>query len=105
MVGLGFATAMPFPMNYQVMARSGFAAEGINLDNAPGLVDSDYRGEAGALLTNRSDTYFDIFHDMRIVQLYPGLSLKTEFEIVERYEDLPQTLRGVGGFGSTGVHG
>jgi dUTP pyrophosphatase len=105
MVGLGFATAMSLPMFYFVLPRSGHASIGVNLDNSPGTVDPDYRGEAGALITNRSKEPFVITRDTRIIQAVFMLAIMPQLVQVDSRDDLPVSLRGVGGFGSTGVHG
>ncbi len=104
MVGLGFATSMEFPMYYWVAPRSGYAARGITVANAPGTVDPDYRGEAGALVENNSRDYFVITSGMRIVQLIFGLALIPEFRTVGKHSQLAPTTRAAGGFGSTGTH-
>lgn len=104
MVGLGFATAMPLPLFYDVRPRSGLASKGINLDNAPGTVDPDYRGEAGALITNRSGEPFVITRDTRICQAVFMLAVMPKLVEVADLSALPPSMRGVGGFGSTGVH-
>jgi dUTP pyrophosphatase len=105
MVGLGFATAMSLPLFYFVLPRSGHASIGVNLDNSPGTVDPDYRGEAGALITNRSKEPFVITRDTRIVQGVFMLAVMPRLVEVAQHDDLPTSLRGVGGFGSTGIHG
>lgn len=104
MVGLGFATEMQFPMFYWVAPRSGYAAKGITVTNSPGTVDPDYRGEAGALMENRSGEDFLITHHMRLVQVIFQLALMPELETVPEHSDLSATDRGAGGFGSTGTH-
>lgn len=104
MVGLGFATGMEFPMYYWVAPRSGYASRGITVANAPGTVDPDYRGEAGALVENNSKEDFVITGGMRIVQLIFGLALIPELKEVSAHDQLPLTARAAGGFGSTGTH-
>lgn len=102
-VGLGFRTEMAFPLFYWVLPRSGLASKhGITVANAPGTVDPDYRGEAGAVILNNSDGPFDIYKDMRIGQIVFTRAIIPELEVVESYELLSQTDRGSGGFGSTG---
>ncbi len=104
MVGLGFATSMEFPMLYWVAPRSGYAARGITVANAPGTVDPDYRGEAGALIVNNSGEDFLITHNMRIVQVIYMLACIPHMVEVDRHEELGNTVRSAGGFGSTGTH-
>ena len=104
MVGLGFATAMAFPDFYWVAPRSGYAARGITIANAPGTVDSDYRGEAGALIENNSNESFVVSHGQRIAQILFQRASVPSIEIVQNYEQLGQTDRSTGGFGSTGTH-
>lgn len=103
LVGVGFLTAMVFPMFYWVSPRSGLASKwGISVTNAPGTVDPDYRGEAGVLVYNRNQHSFDLRHGMRIAQI---VFQKAEIpELVEAsLGDLEATERGSGGFGSTGL--
>ncbi|MEK9194536.1 MAG: dUTP diphosphatase [Patescibacteria group bacterium] len=106
LIGAGFVTEMPFPMFYWVAPRSGLASRwGIQVTNAPGTVDPDYRGEAGVLVFNRRNTAFDLRHDMRIAQIVFQRAIIPEIEIVESLESLERTDRGSGGFGSTGLRG
>jgi dUTP diphosphatase len=105
MVGLGFAISMEFPLYFWVAPRSGFASRGVNLDNSPGTVDPDYRGEPGGLVVNHSGEPLEVSHHLRVAQLIFGFALMPNIELVERHEDLPSTNRGAGGFGSTGTHG
>ena len=102
-VGLGCATAMGFPMFYWVAPRSGYASrENVTVTNAPGTVDPDYRGEAGVLVYNRNDYSFEIGRHMRIAQTIYQRAIIPSFIQVENYKDLPVTIRGAEGFGSTG---
>jgi len=104
LVGIGFITEMEWPMFYWVAPRSGLAAKwGITVTNAPGTVDPDYRGEAGVLVFNRNPHPFLIHKDMRIAQIIFQMAIIPSIETVESFEDLSQTLRGTGGFGSTGI--
>lgn len=104
-VGIGFVTAMIFPMFYWTAPRSGLSSvKGVTVTNAPGTVDPDYRGEAGVLVYNRNDHEFDIGHHMRIAQvLFQVAIIPTLIET--RMEELGETRRGSGGFGHTGVYG
>lgn len=101
-IGVGFRTAMPWPMFFWLAPRSGLAMRGITLSNTPGTVDPDYRGEAGALLVNQSDTPFDLYPNQRIAQVIFALALIPDIRIASEGE-LPETIRGAGGFGSTGM--
>lgn len=90
------------PPNYemQVRPRSGLAAKhGITVLNAPGTIDADYRGEIKVILVNLSQEDFEIKPGERIAQLLVAKHEKVEWESVEQLSD---TLRGEGGFGSTG---
>lgn len=91
------------PMGYeaQVRPRSGLAAKkGITVLNAPGTVDADYRGEIGVILVNLSNDAFTIENGERIAQLVIAKHERAEWTLVE---ELSETQRGEGGFGSTGV--
>ena len=104
LAGIGFATAMPKDIFYWVAPRGGLASRwGITVTNAPGTVDSDYRGEAGVLILNRNETRFDLRKGMRIAQIIFQRAEFPRFDLVERHEDLSETKRGSGGFGSTGL--
>ncbi len=104
-VGLGIVTAMEFPMFYWVAPRSGYASrKNITVTNAPGTVDPDYRGEAGVLVLNRNSYSFEIGLHMKIAQSIYQRAIIPTVTKVDRYEDLPKTIRGSGGFGSTGYY-
>lgn len=106
LAGIGFLTAMSFPMFYWVVPRSGLASKhGIQVTNAPGIVDPDYRGEAGVLVHNRPENKKPFFlrYGMRIAQIVFQYAVIPEFTSVKISGDLPETLRGTGGFGSTGL--
>lgn len=101
MVPTGLQMAVPAGHECQVRSRSGLAAKhGVFALNAPGTIDSDFRGEVKVILANMSSDPFEITRGMRIAQL-----------VVARYEnvqwnessELAETVRGEGGFGSTGV--
>lgn len=101
LVPCGFALAIPLGFEAQVRPRSGLAAKfGVTVLNAPGTVDADYRGEVKAILVNHGKTPFEIRRGDRIAQMViaavPDLAL-------EEVEELEETDRGTGGFGSTGV--
>jgi dUTP pyrophosphatase len=101
LVPTGFIFEIPEGYEGQIRPRSGLAFKnGITCLNTPGTIDSDYRGEVKVLLINLGEEPFDITRDMRVAQmvLAPALQLRVA-EITEG----TQTLRGGGGFGSTGV--
>jgi dUTP pyrophosphatase len=97
----GLKVAIPRGFEGQVRPRSGLAMKhGLSIPNAPGTVDSDYRGELHALLVNLGDAPFTIERGMRIAQLVIAPVAHAEIEVVA---SLPSTVRGAGGFGSTGM--
>jgi len=105
LAGVGFATAMPFPMCFLVLCRSGMATKhDIMVANGPGTVDADYRGEAGVSLFNTGTEPFYIFKGMRIAQIVFIYAIIPELIKVSFYGELTKTKRGSGGFGSTGLH-
>ena len=67
---------------------------------APGTIDSDYRGPLGVIVMNAGDAPFTIAHGDRIAQMVAAPVVQAGFEVVE---ELPETVRGAGGFGSTGI--
>lgn len=101
LIGIGVRFALPWPIECQVRPRSGLANKhGIELGNAPGTIDPDFRGNAGVLLRNRSDKPFIINKGDRIAQL---IFAAVEIPTFEMVGVLPDTRRGLGGFGSTGI--
>lgn len=97
----GLFLELPLGYEAQVRPRSGLAAKkGITVLNAPGTIDADYRGEVGVILVNLSNADFIIENGERIAQLVIAKHERAEWEAVE---ELTKTLRGAGGFGSTGV--
>jgi dUTP pyrophosphatase len=102
-VATGFKLAIPEGYEIQVRPRSGLAFKhGITVPNTPGTIDSDYRGELKVLLINHGNEPFPIRRGERIAQLVPAAVTLAEFDEVE---ELYETERGAGGFGSTGGHG
>ena len=100
-VGTGLFMELPVGYEAQVRPRSGLAAKkGITVLNAPGTIDADYRGEVGVILVNLSNEDFVINNGERIAQLVIAKHERAEWKEVE---DLSETARGEGGFGSTGV--
>ena len=96
----GLSIALPEGYEAQVRPRSGLAAKhGISVLNAPGTIDSDYRGDIGVILVNLSPEEYTIVPQDRIAQLVIAQYSQVEWQIVEV---LPDSERGSGGFGSTG---
>ena len=99
-IPLGWIMAIPSGFEGQVRPRSGLAAKhGITVPNAPGTIDSDYRGEAVVALINLGRTAFIVEHGMRVAQLV--VAPVARVAVVE-VDGLDETARGGGGFGSTG---
>lgn len=99
-VATGFAIAIPEGFEVQVRPRSGLALKhGITCLNTPGTIDSDYRGEVRVILANLGTEPFEVRRGERIAQLVPAPVLQAAFVEVEQ---LAETERGTGGFGSTG---
>ncbi len=99
-VATGFAIAIPVGHEVQVRPRSGLAFKhGVTCLNTPGTIDSDYRGEVKVILANLGQEPFEIARGDRIAQLVPAPVLRATLEEVTALDD---TVRGVGGFGSTG---
>lgn len=100
-VPTGIAVAIPIGYEGQVRARSGLSTKhGIGLPNAPGTIDSDYRGELRIALINWSSEPYTIRHGDRIAQL---VIAPVSHAVVEETDALDDTTRGSGGFGSTGA--
>lgn len=101
LVKTGLFIALPEGTEAQVRPRSGLAyKKGITVLNSPGTIDADYRGEIGVLLVNISNTDFVIEDGERIAQLVIARHEVAEWKEVKI---LSETVRGAGGFGSTGV--
>tara|TARA_B100000686_G_C16276604_1_gene706671 strand:+ start:101 stop:541 length:441 start_codon:yes stop_codon:yes gene_type:complete len=97
----GFSLSIPKGFEVQIRPRSGLAAKkGISVLNTPGTIDSDYRGEIKVILINLSKEKFIVENGMRIAQMIVSPIIQAELEEVK---ELPETSRGVGGFGSTGT--
>ena len=100
MIPTGIAVAIPNNYEIQIRPRSGLAIKkGISVLNTPGTVDSDYRGEIKIILINLSKKRFIVNSGDRIAQMILCPVAKGEFKEVKK---LPKTVRGKGGFGSTG---
>jgi dUTP pyrophosphatase len=99
-VPTGLRVEIPEGYEMQIRPRSGLALKhGISLPNTPGTIDSDYRGPLGVLLINYGTEPFPIAHGDRIAQAIVAPVVQAAFEVVE---DLSDSHRGAGGFGSTG---
>lgn len=105
LVGIGVIVEMDFPMFHWVGPRSGLASKwGISVTNAPGTVDSDFRGEAGVVVQNwNRERPFLLKKDMRIAQAIFNMAVIPNLVQVQSYDELSPTVRGAGGFGSTGI--
>jgi len=100
LVSTGIALALPPNTEAQVRPRSGLALNhGITVLNSPGTVDEQYRGVVGVILINLSDQDFLVTVGMKIAQLVVQPVLRVQVQVVK---ELPPSVRGTGGFGSTG---
>lgn len=100
LVPTGLRMAIPCGFEVQIRPRSGLALKhGIALVNAPGTIDSNYRGPVGVILINLGQTTVTLHHGDRIAQMVVAPVIQATFEV----GDLDETARGSGGFGSTGV--
>ena len=100
LVPTGLFIALPAGYEAQVRPRSGLALKhGITVLNTPGTIDADYRGEICVILVNLSDQPFEVVPGERIAQMVVARHEQVEWEQVEELDD---TQRGAGGFGSTG---
>jgi len=101
LIPTGFAMAMPKGTEAQIRPRSGLAYKhGITVLNTPGTIDSDYRGEVKVLLINHGSEDFTIQRGERIAQMIVAKLTPVTFDVVEELDD---TARGAGGYGSTGT--
>ncbi len=99
-VATGFAISIPEGYEVQVRPRSGLALKnGITCLNTPGTIDSDYRGEVKVILANLGSEPFKVVRGERLAQLVPAPVLRAALREVAQ---LDETMRGAGGFGSTG---
>ena len=100
-VPTGLLMAVPAGHEVQVRPRSSLALRhGVTVANAPGTIDSDYRGEVRILLVNLGDADFTVSRGMRIAQIVLAPVTRADPKLVEELDD---TARGSGGFGSTGL--
>lgn len=104
LIPTGLFFAIPLGYELQVRPRSGLALKsGVTVLNTPGTVDSDYRGEVGIILINLSDKEFTVEHSNRIAQgVIAKSEAKNHYNLTQK-ENLDETDRNTGGFGSTGV--
>jgi dUTP pyrophosphatase len=101
LVPTGLSIALPAGFEAQIRPRSGLALrDGVTCLNAPGTIDADYRGPIGVILANLGSAPVTIRRGDRIAQLVVAPVSRAQFELVD---ELPESTRGVGGFGSTGV--
>jgi dUTP pyrophosphatase len=99
-VPTGIRVAIPMGYEMQIRPRSGLALKfGISLPNTPGTIDSDYRGPLGVALINLGAEPYTIQHGDRIAQAVVAPVVQAGYQVVEK---LDETVRGEGGFGSTG---
>ena len=100
LIPTGIKMALPDGYEAQIRPRSGLAYKhGITVLNSPGTIDADYRGDVGVLLINHGRESFTVEDGMRVAQMVVAQYSQFEWESVE---DLDETARGAGGFGSTG---
>ena len=100
LIPTGISVAIEEGYEIQIRPRSGLAAKSnISVLNTPGTIDSDYRGELKVILFNHGTIKFVVNNNDRIAQMVLSPILKVNFEEVD---ELPETVRGTGGFGSTG---
>lgn len=97
----GLSMALPVTHEAQIRPRSGLAIkQGLTVVNAPGTIDSDYRGDIAVLMINLGDAPITIHRGMRIAQMVIAPVTKCSWQLVDSLDD---SERGAGGFGSTGV--
>jgi len=101
MIATGIAIQLPSGFEAQVRPRSGLAAkQGITVLNSPGTIDADYRGEIKVILINMGDTPVTLVRADRIAQMVIAPVVQAAWQEVD---DLEESVRGQGGFGSTGI--
>ena len=101
LVPTGLSIALPAGYEAQVRPRSGLALKnGITVLNSPGTIDADYRGEVQVILANMGTEPFTITRGMRIAQMVVAAYSRVTWDVVSA---LPESGRGTGGFGSTGL--
>ncbi len=101
LIPTGLGIALPPGYEAQIRPRSGLALKhGVTVLNSPGTVDADYRGEIGVILANFGAEPFTVKRGMRIAQLVVAPVSRARWQLVEQ---LPESARGAGGFGSSGL--
>lgn len=101
LIPTGLRMAIADGYEVQIRPRSGLALKhGISMVNAPGTIDSDYRGPVGVILINFGEHDFTVTHGMRIAQMVVAPVVQAQFTVADALDDTP---RGADGFGSTGV--
>ncbi|MBK20610.1 MAG: dUTP diphosphatase [Rhodospirillaceae bacterium] len=101
LVPTGLAIALPNGYEAQIRPRSGLAARnGVTVLNTPGTIDADYRGEVKVILANLGNEAFTVERGMRIAQMVIAPVIQAQ---LQESDELPETARGEGGFGSTGT--
>jgi len=101
LIGTGISIELPPGYEAQIRPRSGLAIkDGITVLNTPGTVDAGYRGEIKVILYNSSGDLFEITNGMKIAQMVIAPVIQAEIQVVE---ELEESSRGTGGFGSTGI--
>ena len=101
LIPTGLTIALPEGYEAQVRPRSGLAArDGVTVLNSPGTIDADYRGEVKVILINHGEAPFVVKRGMRIAQMVVAPVARVAWAEVDT---LPETARGAGGFGSTGL--
>lgn len=101
LIPTGLSIALPRGFEAQIRPRSGLALKhGVTVLNTPGTIDADYRGEIKVILANLGTEDFTVERGMRIAQMVVASHVQVDWNTVE---ELPETARGAGGFGSTGI--
>ncbi len=101
LIGTGLFFEIPIGFEVQIRPRSGLAVKNsITVLNSPGTIDADYRGEIKVILINHGSEIFEVEDKMRVAQMVVSKYEKVNFKLVN---DLSETERGSGGFGSTGT--
>ncbi len=101
LIGTGIKIGLPENTEAQVRPRSGLAIKnGVTVLNTPGTIDEGYRGEVGVILINHSKEDFTVTPGMKIAQMVIAPVVRAQ---IEEVDELGDTLRGDGGFGSTGI--
>lgn len=101
LIPVGFKMALPEGYEAQIRPRSGLAyRNGITMLNTPGTIDADYRGEVKVLAINHGEEAFTVRHGDRVAQM---VIAPIQQMFAEEVDELPDTERGSGGFGSTGI--